>query len=277
MRKEALGYDGALLAEAYRLEGSPQAFPTHFHDHYVIGLVEAGERRLLCQNQEYRIRQGDALLLHPGDNHACAPSGGSEPFVYLGLNIAEGVMLDWAREITGRRSLPVFSQTVIRDEAITRALRPLHQGVLSGGTALEKEEAMFRLLSTLLRRYGQTGSSVGPQCRREVELACEWMRLHLDERVTLDRLCRHTGLSKATLLRAFAREKGMPPHRYLETVRIGRAKELLAGGTRPIEAAMRTGFSDQSHFTHAFHRLIGLSPGAYYDLVERDAKDGRAD
>jgi len=31
----------------------------------------------------------------------------------------------------------------------------------------------------------------------------------------------------------------------------------------PAEAALRAGFSDQSHFTNYFDRFIGLSPGVY--------------
>ena len=37
-------YDGTLQVEAYRLQGIAQPFPAHFHDHYVIGLTEAGDR-----------------------------------------------------------------------------------------------------------------------------------------------------------------------------------------------------------------------------------------
>jgi len=49
----------------------------------------------------------------------------------------------------------------------------------------------------------------------------------------------------------------------LETIRINKAKTLLENGVQPIEAAIQTGFSDQSHFSHFFMRLIGLTPGQY--------------
>ncbi|MDE6384600.1 MAG: helix-turn-helix transcriptional regulator, partial [Eubacterium sp.] len=56
------------------------------------------------------------------------------------------------------------------------------------------------------------------------------------------------------------------PYRYLENVRIDIAKKLLEQGELPIEAAMKTGFFDQSHFTNYFSRFIGLSPGAYREI-----------
>ena len=46
------------------------------------------------------------------------------------------------------------------------------------------------------------------------------MEENLDKPVSLEQICRHTGLGKSTLLRAFTREKGITPYRYLETLRI---------------------------------------------------------
>ncbi len=39
-------YDDELCIEAYRFEGIVQPFPNHFHEYYVIGFVEKGERML---------------------------------------------------------------------------------------------------------------------------------------------------------------------------------------------------------------------------------------
>ena len=63
MKKETrtVVYDDDLRIEAYRFEGIVQPFPNHFHEYYVIGFVENGERRLSCKNQEYTIHRGDIL------------------------------------------------------------------------------------------------------------------------------------------------------------------------------------------------------------------------
>ena len=74
-------YDEELRIEAYRFEGIVQPFPNHFHGHYVIGFVEAGQRVLFCRDREYALEKGSILLFNPGDSHACLQSGG-ETFVY---------------------------------------------------------------------------------------------------------------------------------------------------------------------------------------------------
>lgn len=51
MKKEVrtVVYDDELHIEAYRFEGIVQPFPNHFHEYYVIGFMEDGERILSCK------------------------------------------------------------------------------------------------------------------------------------------------------------------------------------------------------------------------------------
>lgn len=276
MRKDikTLVYDEELHLEAYRFEGIGRPFPNHFHDYYVIGFIEQGERRLWCRNQEYPIGPGCILLFNPGDTHACVQTD-SGVLDYRGFNIATEVILDLAEEITGKRALPGFSPAVLRDEDVSCYLRPLHDLVMNGSLEFGKEESLLFMLSLLMQRCGQPFEDCIPECREEIERACAFMAEHAAERISLDQICRKAGLSKSTLLRAFAKSKGVTPYCYLESLRIGRAKKLLEQGASPMEAALQTGFSDQSHFTNYFTRFIGLTPGAYRDIfLKNDGAGG---
>lgn len=270
MKKEirTVVYDEDLRLEAYRFVGIVQPFPNHFHEHYVIGFVEDGTRKLSCRNKEYSIERGAIVLFNPGDNHACVQSDGGT-FDYRGFNISKGTMLALAEEITGKRELPGFSENVVYDEEAVCCLRPLHEMVMKGDGGFGKEETLLFLLSLLIQNYGQPFESCIPECRQEIERACEYMEQHFTERIYLDQVCRHAGLSKSTLLRAFTKSKGITPYRYLETIRINEAKKLLAKGVPPVEAAMRTGFSDQSHFTNYFSQFLGLAPGIYQGIFDQ--------
>lgn len=276
MRKEikTLVYDEELRLEAYRFEGIGRPFPNHFHDYYVIGLIEQGKRRLWYRNREYAIGPGCVLLFNPGDTHACVQTDGGT-LDYRGFNIATEIMLDLAEEITGKRALPGFSPAVLRDEDVSCYLRPLHDLVLNGSLEFGKEESLLFMLSLLMRRCGQPFEDCIPECREEIEQACAFMEEHAAERISLDQICRQAGLSKSTLLRAFTKSKGVTPYCYLESLRIGRAKKLLEQGASPMEAALQTGFSDQSHFTNYFTRFIGLTPGAYRDIFLKSDEASR--
>ena len=64
MRNETrtLFLDPDLNVEAYRFKGIIQKFPNHFHEYFVIGFIEKGQRYLLCKGEEYIINQGDLVL-----------------------------------------------------------------------------------------------------------------------------------------------------------------------------------------------------------------------
>lgn len=267
MKKETrtVVYDDELRIEAYRFEGIVQPFPNHFHEYYVIGFVEKGERCLSCKNQEYVIKKGNIVLFNPGDNHACVQSD-EGTLDYRGFNISKDVMLYLAEEVTGKRELPGFSENVIYDEEVACYLHPLHELVMKGSCEFGKEESLLLLLSLLIQQYGQPFENCVPECRDEIERACAFMEQHYAERIYLDQICRHAGLGKSALLRAFTKSKGVTPYSYLENIRIGKAKKLLEQGMPPIEAALQTGFSDQSHFTNYFNRFIGLAPGVYREI-----------
>lgn len=275
MKKEikTVVYNDELRMEAYRFDGIVQPFPSHFHEHYVIGFVESGERVLFCRDREYAIDERCIVLFNPGDSHACVQSD-EGTFDYRGFNISKEVMLDLAEEVTGKRELPGFSRNVICDEEIACNLRPLHEMVMKGTGEFGKEETLLFLLSYLIQNYGKPFESCIPECRQEIERACEYMTAHFTERIYLDQICRYIGLSKSTLLRAFTKEKGVTPYRYLETIRINEAKKLLSEGVPPVEAAIRTGFSDQSHFTNYFNQFIGLAPGTYCEIFPKKDRDG---
>ena len=275
MKKETrtVVYDDGLRLEAYHFEGIVQPFPNHFHEHYVIGFVEDGTRRLSCRNREYSIEKGSIVLFNPGDNHACVQSDDGT-FDYRGFNIAKEVMLDLAEEVSGKRQLPGFSENIIYDDEAAFYLRRLHEMVMKGNDDFGKEEILLLLISLLIQNYGQPFENCIPECSREIEKACEYMEQHFTERIYLDQICRYAGLSKSTLLRAFTKSKGITPYRYLETIRINEAKKLLAEEVPPVEVAIRTGFSDQSHFTNYFNQFIGLAPGIYREIFSEKDGDG---
>jgi AraC-like DNA-binding protein len=61
-------------------------------------------------------------------------------------------------------------------------------------------------------------------------------------------------------------------------MRIERSKSILQTRDSTIaEVAARLGFSDQSHFTRIFGRLVGVSPGSFARRVDWSSRPGLAD
>ena len=266
-------FDRVLQTEGYCFRGLAQPFPTHFHGHYVLGLVEGGIRELACRGQTWTLRPGSLMLLNPGESHAFTQQEGT--LDYRSANVSIEAMLTLAAGLTADGKLPVFSSPVVEDFPLAQQFHAFHRRLMAGDSAAA-EEALLLFLSGLLE---PAASAPAPEpCRAEAAAARIFIQEHFAQRISLDQLCRHTGLSKSTLLRAFTREVGITPYRYLETVRVNEAKVLLERGVPPLEAALKTGFSDQSHFTNCFTRHIGLPPGMYQNIRnERGETDGLPD
>jgi AraC-like DNA-binding protein len=244
-----------------------QKFPNHFHEHYVIGFVESGRRFLTCKNREYTIDAGDLLLFNPLDAHACEQADG-KTLDWRCLNVETQVMRRVAKEITGEDAPPVFTTTVAARSDAVPALRELHESIMKESKDFAKEENFYFLIEQLIAEHTQPVSETPPQAAREILAACEHMERHYAENITLSDLGEASGLNKYALLRSFTIQKGITPYQYLSTIRINHAKRLLEAGTPPVEAAMQSGFADQSHFTRFFKTFIGLTPKLYQNLFQ---------
>lgn len=270
MKKESriVCLDKELGVEAYTLEGIVQAFPNHLHDFYVIGLMISGKRYLSCKNQEYELREGDLILFNPGDNHTCAHVG-KEPLHYLGMNIPRTVMQDITQEIMGKKEEPYFSSTMIRDDEIASYFRLLHENIMNGVGEFENEELLFFMISKMIDQY-YDDENQNKEYDKELDEICTYMKEHYMENISLDTLCKLANLSKSSLLRVFTKKLGMTPYRYLQSVRISMAKNHLERGEGIMDAALHSGFTDQSHFSRFFTMFIGITPGAYREIFIKE-------
>jgi AraC family transcriptional regulator len=98
------------------------------------------------------------------------------------------------------------------------------------------------------------------------KLAKEMLIANLCGEISLHDLAKACGLSSAHFARAFRQTTGKPPHRWLLEQRVERAKDLLLRTNTSIaQIASACGFVDQSHFTRAFSRHVGSTPGAWRD------------
>src|SRR5262249_21127883 len=87
---------------------------------------------------------------------------------------------------------------------------------------------------------------------------------HLAEDVSLLSLAELVRLSPYHFSRAFKHSFNMPPHRYLTSRRIERAKSLLTARKLTVtEIALDVGFSETSSFTSAFRKVTGETPTDY--------------
>jgi len=259
-------FDAELNIEAYNFKGIMQKFPNHFHDYYVIGFIENGKRHLSCKNKQYTIEMGDLVLFNPSDNHTCEQIDG-RTLDYRCINIQKDVMRKVAFEITGKEYVPYFIENVLFHNELVSSLRELHLMVMQEEKDFKKEELFLFIIEQLITEYSDDVPATAIQENNtEIKTVCDFLENNYMESISLNELSNLTGLNKYYLVHSFTKQKGISPYNYLETIRIGKAKKFLEQGIAPIDVAFQTGFTDQSHFTNFFKKLIGLTPKQYMNI-----------
>lgn len=265
-------YDRDLQIEAYNLSGVVQTFPNHFHEYYVIAYMEGGRRHMSCKGKEYKLSAGDLVLFNPRDNHYCAPIDGSI-MDYRALNISRESMARAAKEVTGTDYMPNFTQNVVYQSEIAKSLCDVYDLIVHAAPRLEKEEAFFFMLQQIFQEYSSPFTEADIlEPDPQLKILCSYMEKHYEDNISLEELLAMTNYSKSYLLRSFTKQVGVSPYRYLQNVRLTKAKALLEQGTAPIDAASMAGFSDQSHFTNFFKEFIGLTPKQYQRIFKAAAE-----
>src|SRR6059036_221830 len=105
-------------------------------------------------------------------------------------------------------------------------------------------------------------TSQDPGLLRRLLRAKDRMDAASEEDWPVERLANVSGVSDAHFARSFKEAFGTPPHRYLLTRRIERAKALLRDSDFPItEIAFQTGWNSLGTFGRTFRDITGESPG----------------
>lgn len=96
-----------------------------------------------------------------------------------------------------------------------------------------------------------------------------WMRAHLGDDLSVERLAREAAMSERTFARAYAAETGVTPAKAVERMRAEAARAALERGGAIQEIARHTGFGDPERMRRAFIRLYGAPPAAMRRTLRR--------
>lgn len=134
-------------------------------------------------------------------------------------------------------------------------------------------DALSHWLSRILRRFTDCVFVLKDVKHVDVlQKSVRFIRSRYHEKLSLDEVSSAVGLSSSYFCRIFKEEMGMPFTRYLNQVRIERAKDLLASTSIELaDIASLAGFEDQSYFNRVFKRITGTSPGRYRESRGRSA------
>lgn len=92
----------------------------------------------------------------------------------------------------------------------------------------------------------------------------DWLVTNLNRPLAVAELADRAAMSPRNFARVFKARTGMTPGKYLETLRLDRARELLTSGDMPLnEIAEASGFGREERLRRAFLRRFKVTPSQY--------------
>jgi AraC-like DNA-binding protein len=226
-----------------------------------------GEVVMKVGHQRFPARAGDTLIVPVNTDHRdCFPL--DRPFEVLHVHF------DWA---DAARALPLeINRALPRLPLVVKQV--VRERMLDLQDAFRRQVPMFDAMARVTlhwalmylvtacaeqrqpRQRGEDRAS-GLQRKRLVAEAKAYVREHLREPVTLERIAMALGVNPYHLSHVFSRESHFTLTSYLIRCRMERAAELLR--TQPLtvhEVAYAVGFDDPGYFGKVFRRHYGVTP-----------------
>jgi hypothetical protein len=212
---------GLELVEASH--GRPR-FARHAHATYALGVVVRGANRFRYRGALHTALAGEVCTVTPDEPHSVEPAGDLGftyrclyPPVDLLRRVAESL---GRRPVTDTPRLP----PVIGDAATARLVAAVFDAEERGLPVLEREARLVALLEHVLGRHALR--PVAPRAAQPLPSAArarELLAARLAESVPLARLAAEVGAEPFSLLRAFSKAYGLPPHAWQVQERVRRA------------------------------------------------------
>ena len=201
------------------------------------------------------------------------------------LLLAQAGLLDGRRATTHwsacQRLAERYPQVTVEPDAIFVRDGPVwtSAGVTAGmdlALALVEEDLgrdvaleVARWLVLFIKRPGgqsQFSAQLAGQRPRTAPLRAltEWVGQNLAADLRVEALAERACMSPRNFSRAFRRETGMTPAKYVELARVQAARQALADTVDGVDSvAVRCGFGTAETMRRAFHRHLGVGPADY--------------
>ena len=236
-------------------------YAEHFHSSFSFGLILSGRTRFFLGKEAHLAEVGDIVLVAPEQVHSCNPVGkGSRSYQMTHVNA------EWFHRHMGlilhQQQGICIKKPLIRDAGLFAEAQALLDAVCAGSA--ENENDLAELLSKMHTLHQCFLPVVNTSGRDASALAESFLAERIMEGASsVSALAHAAGVRRESFSRSFRRTTGLPPSNYLHCLRLEYGRHLLQEGRSIAEAAIASGYVDQSHFHRMFVKYYSVTPGNY--------------
>lgn len=269
------GFQEVLPGEDYPPRNHPSRYVFTFESgrtlqEYQLIYITEGRGKFYCETlgrtKAVNVESGMMFLLFPGEWHSYRPdrqTGWKEYWIGFNGAFADNLL----KQGFFSKDKPVFKVNIHED------IVQLYSSAIS--VAVSQESGFQQVLAGIVDRllslayyYGRNSLFRESDTANKISLAKvmiydEYMSISPEE--IASRLC----LSYSSFRKTFKEYTGFSPARFINEVRMSKAKELLTNTAMSIkEVAYNVGYNNHDYFFTAFRHMTGMTPAEYRNMTQ---------
>lgn len=248
---------------------------------YMILFITSGKCSYTYEQQTTFCTTEDIILFNPNTTFCLEYSYSKVPLKFLQIGFTGALLDRLSDENTNLEScfhvVPYQCTCVHSSSEITMLIKNLSQKLLAlpeeqddFGHKLFEDSLLTMLIVLILRACIRTEFQTHTKVRPRLSLddIFIFIKHHLHEEISLDRLEKEFYISKYHICREFKRQTGMTVHRYIVKSKLDLCKRLLEKGYPMIEIYKICGLGNYNHLFRAFKKEFGITPKEYVKQIQ---------
>lgn len=249
----------------------------HWHDFYELVIITSGFGRQNINNISYSVSAGDVFVITGKNTHYFEEYRNlSIVNIMFSRRVFQGI-LEYLNRIPGYHLIFSFEPELRTGREFHNTLHLSTQSLSYVSGVIRKMESEFKrndlgcaaavltYLHELIIFLSRSPDSrdKNNSVTRLADLFST-LEASFQEDWPLERMAKHTGMSVNTLLRTFRSATRQTPLKYLTSIRLNAANNLLVNTNLSIsEIAFSCGFHDSNYFGMVFQRKFKMTPSKF--------------
>ena len=232
------------------------------YSHYSAHFILSGKGTYTCGGKTYSLCAGQGFMIIP-DMPNTYTADIDEPWKYIYANFC-GADDETLVHSAGLNEDNMIFEFDLTDDML-HDLTMMHSASKDQSARGYDVTGYFLLvMSRLVKANTQRNANTNlPQ--HYVRRAISYIEDNYPEKITVESIAAYVGIDRTGLYRIFKKNLNISPAQFLISYRLERAKAMMEHDNLTIsEIAVSTGFFDAAHFTVAFSKKYGISPGRYH-------------
>ncbi len=236
----------------------------YYHEHYCITLIHHGYGGWRYRGKDEVATPKTLMLMEPGEVHVATEI--AVPSSFFAVFVSQDHLRRLATDEDGAE--PHFAIQSLESPTCLAHMRALFAATRDGDVQAQDEQLCLAY-SEVLRAAGESAprapSSATSRVRQGAALLEERYRSEPGKTVVIQEIAAELKMSYHWFVHAFSKEYGIPPYRFVQSLRLAHARQLMASGPNDAlrsvrDVAVAAGYVDAPHMARDFRRVQGSPP-----------------